>query len=976
MSRWSQYMLLSLLCIALLASACTTPSPAPAPVPTTTAAPAPTAAAPNEPAAPSEALGLDAPLPIDTSLTHGQLDNGLKYYLRANAEPRDRAQIWLAIKAGSAFEDDDQQGLAHFLEHLAFNGTERFEKQELVSYLEDLGMRFGPDLNAYTTMDETVYTLTLPTDRPEVLETAFDILEDWATAITFDPEEIDKERGVVTEEWRLGRGAGARLRDRQLPLLLQGSRYAERLPIGLQEVIESAPPEAFERFYRDWYRPELMAVIAVGDFDVEQIEGLLRDHFGDLENPAEPRPTRDFPVPEHEEPVVSVLTDPELTNTILSVYYKHPKSEQNTGRAYRQSIVEGLYHSMLNARLAELGQGEDPPFLFARSSDSSLVRTADAYVQSAGVESDGVLQGLEALLTEARRVRQHGFTAGELERTRKNVLRGYERAWEERETRKSASFASEYLRNFLVGESIPGIALELELAERFLPEITLEEVNALAGQWITDHNRVILVQAPEKDAAQLPTESQLLNTFDQVAARQDLEPWVDKVLDEPLLAEAPTPGKVVEESTIEAVGLTEWRLSNGVRVVLKPTDFKKDQVLLSGWSPGGHSLVDDDRHVSAVFADSLIGEGGLGDFGPVELQKAMAGKAVGVAAFISELEEGIQGGASPQDLETLMQLVYLHFTAPRTDQDAYAAYRARLEAFVANRLANPAAAFEDEMRRVLSNSHPRRRPVDTTMLGEIDLGTALEVYRERFADASDFTFVLVGTFEPDAVRPLIETYLGSLPTLDRQETWRDVGVEPPKSLERVTVERGLEPKSQVRIEWLGETEWNREEQHLVSTLGRALGNRLREVLREDLGGTYGVGVSGQLSRRPKETYGFRVSFGCAPENVDTLVEAVFTELRQVQAEGLDPKYLEKVKEAQRRSRETQLRENGFWMAVLKSYLTFDLDPTLILEYDPLVDGVTNDDLQRAAQRYLPLDRYVLGILLPEESAGESSEPSP
>ena len=921
---------------------------------------------------PEPGFDLSAELPIEDAVLKGRLDNGLTYFIRTNQKPENRAELWLVVNAGSVQEDDNQRGLAHFVEHMAFNGTRNFEKQELVNYLESIGMTFGPDINAFTSFDETVYNLTIPTDDDETVSTAFQILEDWAHGLAFEGEEIDKERGVVVEEWRLGRGAEARIRDKHLPVLFKGSRYAERLPIGEREILESAPHEALRRFYRDWYRPDLMAVIAVGDFDPEAVQKLIKQHFSRLEMPAEPRPRETYTVPDHDGDRFAITTDPEATMTSVGIYYKLPKRTQGTVGDYRRQVVESLYHGMVNARLGELTQEADPPFLYGVSASAGMVRSSDYFLQVAGVREGQVVRGLESLVTEAERADRFGFTATELARQKADLLRAYEQAYAERDKRESASLAAEYMRHFLEDEPIPGIEMELEIVQEVLPTITLEELNELADQAIQQTNRVVLLSGPEKAGQPLPNEEALVAAFETVANRE-ISAYDDRVRDKPLLEHEPEPSMVAEERFIEEIDVTEWRLENGILVVLKPTDFKNDQILLTAFSPGGHSLVPDAKFSSAVFADSVVSEGGVGEFDAIELEKTMAGKLVSVSPFIGELEEGVTASASPQDLETLFQLIYLSLTAPRADPEAFQAFMTRMESFIENRKARPELAFSDEVQTVTYGGHLRRRPISTEVLQEIDLTTALEVFRDRFADTGDFTFLIVGNFELDGIRPLVERYLGGLPTTGREETWRDIGADPVAGQLEVTMHRGLEPKSRVQLLLRGPAEWSRESLHDIQSLAAALRIRLREVLREDMGATYGVGVNGILVDRPKERYLFAIGFGCAPENVEEMIAAVNKELQVVQEKGLDETYAEKVREAQRRRREVNLKENGFWISVLRTYYTRQMDPRLVLDYDALLARVTPENFKATAKEYFSSDNTLQAVLLPEITAPAAAE---
>ncbi len=917
---------------------------------------------------------LDESLPLDPAIRFGRFDNGLTYYIRAHDEPRERAELRLAVAAGSALEDEDQRGLAHFLEHMAFNGTEHFERQELVDYLETIGMRFGADVNAYTSFDQTVYMLTVPTDDPELLERGFLILSDWARAISLEAEEIDKERGVVLEEWRLGRGAGARMWDQQYPILLQGSRYAERLPIGKPEIIETAKPEALESFYRRWYRPDLMAVVAVGDFDPDRIEALLRASFEGLEGPDIAPEKTAFPVPSHAETLFDVVTDPEATQTQVEIYYKKDRESGDTPEDYYRSIVQGLYHGMLNERLGEIARRPDPPYLYAYSGAGNFVQPLDVLYQAAGVSDGGIERGLETLLTEVERVERHGFLESELERAKADLLRQFDRAFLERDKIKSSSFAGEYIRNFLDGEPAPGIEVERDLVRALIPDVSLDEIDRIASNWIAESSRVILVRAPESTSETLPDEAAVTALFDR-ARGLELDPWQDRVRDEPLLPDLPEAGSIVAESRIEEIDVTEWTLSNGIRVVLKPTDFKNDQVVLRGYSPGGSSLFEDADWSTARFTNSVVSEGGLGAFDRIELEKALTGKIAQARVSISELGESASGIASPEDLETLFQLLYLRFTAPRRDPEAFASMMTRTRAWIEHRKEDPNAVFGDRWQQVISQNHLRREPITPELLDEVDLDRAMELFAERFADNGDFVFIIVGNIDLDGLRPLVERYLASLPATGDNESWRDIGVEKPPGQVRFEIQAGLEPKSRVQLYFHGKEDFSIEKVHQASSLSSALRIRLREVLREDLGNTYGVSVSSSVHDRPRETYSSRVAFGCAPESVDESLAALEEELARFREDGPSAEIVAKVQEMQRRERETSLRENGFWIGVLGSYYRRGEDPRRILEYDALVDSLTPELLRDAARRYFDPERSVLGVLYPAEAEDEEGAPA-
>jgi len=912
-------------------------------------------------------------LPLDPSVRTGRLANGLTYFVRKNARPEKRVELWLAVNAGSVLEDEDQLGLAHFVEHMAFRGTKNFPNLEVINFMERIGMKFGPDVNAYTDFDETVYMLKVPTDDAAVVKKALAILADWAGNVSFDGPSIDKERGVVVEEWRLGRGAEARMRDRQFPVLLRGSRYAERLPIGKKEVLETAPYDALRRFYRDWYRPDLMAVIAVGDLDATTMEASIRSQFASLKNPGNPRRRVSPPVPGHDETLISIATDPEATSTRVAILTKLPKRAQDTVGDYKRDLIEGLYHSMLNDRLAELRRRRDPPFLFAYSGSGPMVRTRDVVSQSATVDENGLARGLDTVLIEVARVDKYGFQATELERAKRETLRYYESAFAEREKEESALYAQEISGYFLSGEPMPGIENSLDLTRRLLPTITLDEVNRVPREWSAEKSRVVLVNAPAKVAASLPTEEKLLETL-RDSRRGTVDPWVDHVRNAPLVLEPPAPATVTAETLIPELGVTRLVLSNGLTVLLKPTDFKDDEVLISGFARGGSSLLPDDRYVSASFAGQVLSEGGLGSFDRIELGKALSGKIAQVSGGVGGLEEDIRGSASPRDAETMFQLAYLTFTAPRADEKAFAAWKTRTKASLENRLARPESVFSDKMQVTLSRGHFRRRPTTPALLDEVDLKTVEAVWRDRFADASQFTFVLVGAFKVDEIRPLVLQWLGGLPSQGRKETWKDIGVRFPKGQVAVDVKKGLEPKSLVRLVFTGEAPYSREAQHLVDALGSALRIRLRELLREDLGGVYGVGAGGGISRFPGSQSSFTISFGCAPDRVLELKKATLDLLATVKKDGFSAEVVEKVKEQETRDNETELKENYFWLNHLVSAERFQENPALVLKYDELVNLVTSDALRDTARRHLDPQQLVVGILMPEEPPAPATRP--
>jgi zinc protease len=908
---------------------------------------------------------LSDPVPVDSAVVTGILENGLRYYVRASSEPENRAELRLAVNAGSVLEDDDQLGLAHFVEHMAFNGTRRFERQELVHYLESIGMRFGPDVNAYTSFDETVYMLTVPTDSAGVLATGFDILEDWASGITLDSVEIEQERGVVMEEWRLRQSAANRMHREQFPLLARDSRYAVRDPIGTVESLAGFDHDALKRFYRDWYRPDLMSVIAVGDFDPATVEAMIHERFAHLRPRHDAPPRPDYGIPAHDETIVSVASDAEATSSSLSLYLKRPPAPWTTAAAYRDWMIESLANSMLVNRLTEITHWPGSPFIDVSSFHGRFLRPLSAHVLTVRVPDGGIREGLDALLTETRRVAEHGFTASELEREKSQMLRYTEQRYAERNRVTSGGYAAQYVSNFLYGGVPVSIATEHELYQWLVPEITLAEVNAGAADWMRTGDRVLLARVPANPGQAIPAAAVLEGVMAAVGEVPPA-PYVDATSDAPLLPDLPPPGRIVSERTIEGVGITEWELSNGARVLLKPTDFREDEILVAARSPGGTSLLPDSDRVAALTASAVVQLGGLGGLSAVELRKRLAGKMAGVGASIGELHEGLSGAASARDIETLFQLVHLKFTAPRVDSAAFVAYREQARASLENRAASPEAAFADSLRVLLSQHHPRAQAPAPEMFDSLDLHRSLEIYRDRFADASDFAFYIVGTFEPDSIRPLVEAYIATLPAIHREEVGRDLGIRPPEGIVRRTVRGGIEPKALTEIVFTGELTAGRAGLYDLSALAEVLRIRLREVLREDLGGTYGVRIGASGALEPTQRYEVSVAFGSDPERVDELVTALFAELDSLRVNGPTSAEIDKVREIHLRQRETDRRENHFWISQILGYDRYGWDLEGINRYEDRVLDLDAEQLREAARLYLDPTRYVQLSLLPRE----------
>ncbi len=907
------------------------------------------------------------PVPIDSTVRTGKLSNGLTYYIKKNGKPEKRAELRLVVNAGSNYENDNQQGLAHFVEHMAFNGTEHFKKNELVNYLESVGTKFGAHLNAYTSFDETVYMLQLPTDSEKIFRKGFLVLEDWAHNLSFDDQEIEKERGVVISERRNGLGANERMNQKTLPVIYKDSRYAERLPIGKLEILENCKHETLKQFYTDWYRPDLMAIIAVGDFDVDQVEKIIKEQFSTIPSKENPRPVQHFEVPGNNQLLIAKATDKEASSTIVEVLYKTPYEKTSTLLDYRRKLVYALYNGMMNERLSELQQQTNPPFSYASMNYGALTRTKNMYSGFAVVPEKGIERGLETLITENHRVKLFGFSDTELERQKKNLLRAMEKQYNERDKTESRSLVNNYVNNFLKNDPAPSIDFKYDFYKKYLPGITIADIDELARKWVSDDGKdmVVVIEAPDKPEVNIPSDEKIKSMLSSVI-KKELKPYEDKATDKPLMATKPVTGKVTSEQGIKELGITEWHLSNGVKVVLKPTDFKNDELLFNASSPGGSSLVSDKDDMSASFAASIVDESGIADLDNITLTKMLAGKLVSVSPSISELREGFNGSCSPADLETALQLIHLYFTDPRKDEKAFASMMERYKGFIENQKSNPENAFRDTIQVTMAQHNYRSRPFTLESLKEIDLNRAFEIYKDRFADADDFTFFFVGNFKTEEIKPLIELYLGSLPSTGRKETWKDLHNRYPKGVIKKTVKRGIEPKSSVHIEYSGTCDYNRQNRLTYNALIKLLNIKLREVLREDKGGTYGVSVYGSLNHYPVQDYELSISFGCDPKNVKDLSKAAFEVLKKIKKDGVDDPDLVKIKETFRREYEINFKENRFWLSAISNNYYDDENILDIANLPKMAAAITSDDLKNAASKYLNQRNYARFLLMPEK----------
>ena len=928
-------------------------------------------AAGAQPASTAAAPALTDSLRLDPTVRAGVLPNGMHYSIKPNHKPEARVSLRLAVGIGATAEADDQRGLAHLCEHMNFNGSDHFkDADDLVAYLQSIGLRFGADANAYTSFDETVYMLDVPTDRDSVLDRGVTALSDFAGRAHLSEKEVKKERGVVLEEWRLGRGAGERMQRRWWPLLFKGSRYADRLPIGLPEIIQKAPSKRLRDFYHDWYTPGRMAVIAVGDVDPARMDSLIRVHFADLPGRAAALPTPSFDVPAQKEAQVCVATDKEATGTQVAVYVKNAHRGELTVADYRRGLAEALFGSMLNARLNEIAHRAHAPFLGGGAFGSALGRSLDIYGVAATVADGGAEKGLSALLEEVARVRQHGFLDVELDRAKEELKAQNERAWAEREKTESNGMAAELVSSYLTHEPAPGIEAGYLLTKALLPGITLQDVSARTQRLTHNDNRLVLVTAPEKAWSSVPTEDALGGIL---AAAADLktEAWVDTTAGKPLMAEQPKPGTIISRRVIEEIGTTVLTLSNGVEVWLKPTDFKADEIQFSAYSLGGLSLADSADFTMAFMTSAIVNDGGVGGFKSAELQKMLSGKLVRANPSFSLYTHGLSGSARPADLETALQLVYLGFTQPTEDPDGFAALKQKFHAVFADRANSPELVFQDTLNAVNTGRFYMSQIPTLAQFDDVKLGAALDFHRRHFANAADFSFFFAGNFAVDSIAPLLERYLGSLPsTGKRTATYRPIGPRYPKGVSTVRVHKGLEPKSSTRITFFTTGGVLEElDLHRARACANILNDHLRERLREMLSGTYGASASVSYTPPLSGYTTAIIAFGCAPENVDKMVAAALDEVKKLREQGPSAADVQKDQEVERRELEVAMKQNAFWTGSLQTVAMLGWDPKRIAKRRERIDLLTPANLKETFRKYFPLDRYTVATLLPEASAG-------
>jgi zinc protease len=917
----------------------------------------------------------NTPIPNDSTVHIGKLPNGLTYYIQKNKKPEKRIELRLAVNAGSVQEDDDQLGLAHFCEHMCFNGTSHFPKNDLIHYLQSVGVNFGPEINGYTSFNETVYMLTLPSDSVKIVNNGFQIMADWAHAVTFDTAEINKERGVLIEEWRNGRGAGQRMRDKYLPVALYGSKYAKRLPIGTKESIEKSSFNSIKRFYTDWYRPDLMAFIVVGDINPDSVENKIKAYFSTIPTGSSQRIKEEYKISDNKEPLLSIVTDKENTGISIEISLKTPKKIEKTLDDLGDQIMHSMFCNMINQRLNEITKKPNTPFMSSGLGFGSFwVRTCDAYTVSIRVKEDSVLTGIKAVMTEIERAKRYGFLQAELDRVKLNMIKGLENAYNERDKRESGNLVGSLVDNYLESSPIIDIAFIYNYVKEKLPSIKLSDVDKLVNDWAKEENKVIIITGIEKQGLTLPKESQVLSAINEVRNIK-IEPYKEDKLAKELIAKnkKPAPGKIVSEKAIGTLNITELKLSNGLTVILKPTDFKNDEIQMNSFSEGGNSSFGREYKLSADFVTSIVCQGGVGQFPLIDLNKMLAGKNVGVSPYISSLYSGFSGSSSVADLETLFQLVYLYFTEPRRDVTTYEAFVQRTRESYKNLLSNPRNYFSNEANKIRYRNSPEIPglfPVEEDW-NNLSIDKAFEIYKKNFSNASNFTFMFVGSFKPEVIKPLIKTYLGALPTKNKPETYVDKKIRPAEGPINENIYKGKDPKALVTLSLSSPAKFSKLNAHVAWSLGNILQRIYTDKLREDMSGVYSIGLSCTIAKEPYENFSFGMNIPCAPENADKLVNAVYAEIERIKKEGVTADELKKEVESQIRGTEVNEKLNGWWMYYLNLILKTEKEYGRLEKPNELSEMLSSDLIKEIANKYFDTSKMVRITLLPEDSKKES-----
>ncbi len=917
----------------------------------------------------AQAQDLSQKVPFNKDVKTGVLPNGLKYFIRKNNKPEGKIELRLVVNAGAIQEDNDQLGLAHFMEHMNFNGLKNFPKNEIVSYLQSIGVEFGADLNAYTSFDETVYILPIPTDDKDKIEKGFTILADWSGNALLEGDEIEAERGVVLEESRLRKGANDRMMQKWLPKYLNGSRYADRLPIGKDQILKNFKHDVIKRYYKDWYRPDLQAVMVVGNIEPNEAERLIKKYFSGFKNPANPR-TRpaSYDVPQRTEKDAMVLTDDENMYTIVRINgNSRPSLKSETAGDYKSSLTRQLFSTMLSARYGEIVNSANPPFFFGSTNiGGGWARGYENYSSFAVCGNDKIEEATKTMLREAFRVRQFGFTEAELTRARSEILSNYELLYNERDKTASGQIVSELVRHFLEAESVPGIEWEYEFAKAQLPQIELGDVNQVAKDIDLDKNYFALITAKPSD--KLPTEKTLMQWVDE-AANEKLEQYEETAIADHLLPKEPTPGKIVKTETDKELGTTTWTLGNGAMVTLKPTDFKNDEIRFAAERKGGYSLYKGKDIYSGFYCNNVVDEMGYGEFNQNDLNKFLTGKKASAYVAAGLYTESMGGGSTNKDVQTMFELLNLKCNYARMDEEGYKSYISKEKQQAEAMKSNPRVAFSAEMEKYMYNNNPYANNYpDPEFFDEIDPKNALAFYNERFKSVNGMHFVFVGSFDEEEMKPLVLKYIASMGGEKLNTNYKDVGMEKRKGVNDFVFKKGSEEQAMIMDRIYGDTKYDADVNSKLNILSEVINNKITVKLREEMGGIYGGGMRVSMNQYPVETYEVVSYLPCGPEKLEELRAAYEQILKDVQKpNGITAEDLNKAVAPSLQQYSEKLKDNGYWLSVLSNSYLYGNDPHRILDYSERVKAIKPEELTKLASKYLNAPNKLNAKWIPEQA---------
>jgi len=908
----------------------------------------------------------DPSLPIDENILKGSLENGLQYIIRENKKPEDFAELRLIVKTGSIFEDENQRGFAHFVEHMAFNGTEDFKEQEIIEFVESIGMRFGAHLNATTTFDNTIYKLRVPTDKPKVIEQAIHILENWAHKVSFDASAIDEERGVVLEEWRSRKGVGERIAKQQWPIIFAGTNYAQRLPIGTQDSISNGQHKDLIRFYNTWYRPDLMSIVAVGDFKSLEVEALIKQYFSKLK-----KPVTDVVQPRQylttlDKPEINIFTDDELTGINLSSTWRNLNIQgEYTELTYKERVIKNLLSGILSKRIKDQSLNTESPFIGTRVAFNQSLPTSESFSFSASVKPNRTGEAFETLLTEVKRAVDNGVSAQELSTEKRLYIEWFESAIESQNTLRHSAYLGSYVRHFLQDAPLTSLDQDFALTKTYIDTITLSDLKSQMAVWAKHQNAVVFVTAPSNVAQDLPSKTDLQNIWQKVS-RKTTEALTDKKQITALMNDTPQPGTVVHRSYNEKWQAHQWILSNGAKVIVKPTVFTENSIQFKALSSGGYALIDDETYLKSFGMMDTLNFIGLGNLNMEQFSQFSREKRFSVTPSISTYSENMSGASNKEDLLYMMQGIYLRFTAPVRDASRFEWIKDNLRPRLENKYNSPNAQFYAAIQAKTQSGNPRNVEFDVDMLEKQDLDAIYQVYQSRFANGGDFTFVFVGDIDLATFEEYTNTYLASLPSTDEREARTKLPDYAMKGDYQIHMEKGSEPKATVIASLFGDAQFSSQNQLIMGAFGSALEKELRNKLREELAGVYSVSVNARLHRWPYQKYSVNVSFTCDPQRVDELNGAMNTVFAQFIEGKIDPQLLKNYQVQTKTNRHKHLKENWFWLDYIL-YQDTPFMPMPIEEHDALVDGITLEMVKRAAKTYLSTDNRLLATLKPESS---------